>query len=74
MIKTNYKDLEQLVEMINQHRKWMLESANIYGMGSEKTLKISQELDELILVYQKANTDQSKTNGVGEKKLPVSSA
>ncbi|RYG72972.1 aspartyl-phosphate phosphatase Spo0E family protein [Lentibacillus lipolyticus] len=65
MIKTNYRDLEQLMEMINQHRKWMLESANIYGMGSEETLTISQELDELILVYQNSNADQSKTNDVG---------
>ncbi|WP_171046307.1 aspartyl-phosphate phosphatase Spo0E family protein [Lentibacillus cibarius] len=73
-MQTSYRNLEHLVQMINQHRNLMLETAKVYGMGSEKTLNISQELDELILAYQKATAAQSKTNSVDEEKLPLSSA
>lgn len=44
---------EYLLEMINQKRETMIQTAAIFGMSSENTLLCSQELDELIVKYQR---------------------
>ncbi|OCA85640.1 hypothetical protein A8F94_12230 [Bacillus sp. FJAT-27225] len=38
---------------IQAKRKLMIESANVSGFTSENTIRYSQELDELIVAYQK---------------------
>ncbi len=38
-------------QQIDLKREEMLKTAKIYGMRSEKTLKISEELDQLIIMY-----------------------
>lgn len=46
-------NIEALTKEIEQKRRQMLETASVQGMGSDKTLEVSQELDALILEYQK---------------------
>ncbi|MFD1362811.1 Spo0E family sporulation regulatory protein-aspartic acid phosphatase [Lentibacillus salinarum] len=45
--------LSHLSHIIEQKREQMLSVASKYGMENEKTLECSQELDKLILEYQK---------------------
>ncbi|TFJ91520.1 aspartyl-phosphate phosphatase Spo0E family protein [Lentibacillus salicampi] len=51
---------ENLLKKIKQKREQMLEIAEIYGIGNEKTLKYSQELDILIVKYQRLKNDHAK--------------
>jgi len=44
---------ENLLQLIKQKREEMMEISNIHGVASEVTLKCSQELDELIIRYQR---------------------
>lgn len=44
---------EHLLQLINNKRKIMLATAEKYGTDSGNTLKCSQELDALILNYQR---------------------
>ncbi|WP_085994135.1 aspartyl-phosphate phosphatase Spo0E family protein [Oceanobacillus senegalensis] len=43
----------ELMELINHKRNVMLKVAKQYGIGSKITLKYSQELDDLIIKYQR---------------------
>ena len=47
------KTKDDLLYMIKQKREQMLDIASIYGICSEATLKCSQELDALIVRYQR---------------------
>lgn len=42
-----------LLAKIDKKRAKMLDTAERFGMGNFHTLKVSQELDELILKYQR---------------------
>ncbi|WP_138419686.1 aspartyl-phosphate phosphatase Spo0E family protein [Aquibacillus sediminis] len=42
-----------LTKQIDQKRKVLLRKAELYGYESEITVKYSQELDQLISIYQK---------------------
>ncbi|WP_234031489.1 aspartyl-phosphate phosphatase Spo0E family protein [Lentibacillus cibarius] len=53
MTHSGYDTPEMLFQVIKQKRKQMIETANIQGMESADTLKCSQELDVLILKYQR---------------------
>lgn len=44
---------EYLLELINHKRETMIQTAAIFGMSSENTLLCSQELDQLIVKYQR---------------------
>lgn len=46
-------DVRFLLQSINEKRDEMLITANKYGLQSDKTIKCSQDLDQLILKYQK---------------------
>ncbi|MFT4412362.1 aspartyl-phosphate phosphatase Spo0E family protein [Fredinandcohnia humi] len=48
---TNY--LQLLLDEINRKRQEMIEVANNTGFTSRETIKCSQELDELINIYQR---------------------
>jgi stage 0 sporulation regulatory protein len=43
----------EMIEEIKAKRELMINSANTQGFTNEKTIKYSQELDELINEYQK---------------------
>lgn len=44
---------EYLLQLISSKRKIMLKTAEKFGTSSEKTLECSQELDALIVKYQR---------------------
>ncbi|WP_053600149.1 aspartyl-phosphate phosphatase Spo0E family protein [Bacillus sp. FJAT-18017] len=44
---------ETMMGEIQAKRQLMIESANLSGFTSENTIRYSQELDELIVAYQK---------------------
>jgi len=44
---------EDLLRLIKKKREQMLKIACIHGISSEATIKSSQELDKLIVKYQK---------------------
>ncbi|WP_171046315.1 aspartyl-phosphate phosphatase Spo0E family protein [Lentibacillus cibarius] len=64
MKQTDEMNLQNLRQAIEQQRQLMLETANVYGMGNDKTIRVSRELDEFILEYQKATTAKGETNDV----------
>ncbi|WP_231689582.1 aspartyl-phosphate phosphatase Spo0E family protein [Bacillus sp. FJAT-27245] len=73
----NNFELLQLLDEIKKKRKVMIDSANENGFTNERTIKYSQELDELIAVYQKARqTCWQPPNGAGTfvSKWPPASA
>ncbi|WP_106496155.1 aspartyl-phosphate phosphatase Spo0E family protein [Lentibacillus sp. Marseille-P4043] len=54
MITINRKETTgYLLKLINRKRKMMVKAAKKFGIDSKKTLKCSQELDELIIKYQR---------------------
>ncbi|WP_409276260.1 Spo0E family sporulation regulatory protein-aspartic acid phosphatase [Neobacillus sp. SCS-31] len=50
----NSFDLLNLLDEIKRKQKVMIDSANENGLTNERTIQYSQELDELIVAYQKA--------------------
>lgn len=50
-METEYKEL--LLDQINRKREEMISVANSTGFTSEETIECSQELDELINIYQR---------------------
>ncbi|MFS0861802.1 aspartyl-phosphate phosphatase Spo0E family protein [Fredinandcohnia sp. 179-A 10B2 NHS] len=53
-METEYKEL--LLNQINRKREEMISVANSTGFTSEETIECSQELDELINIYQRYET------------------
>lgn len=53
---------EQMLEEIKVKREIMIECATRNGFTNEKTIKISQELDELINEYQRSFQVEAKPN------------
>ncbi|WP_100012300.1 aspartyl-phosphate phosphatase Spo0E family protein [Lentibacillus sediminis] len=53
MTQSVSKVKDSLSQIIEEKRKEMLDTANIFGMSNARTLKHSQDLDELILEYQR---------------------
>jgi stage 0 sporulation regulatory protein len=45
--------MERLLAKIEEKRNDMLNMAIIYGLNSQKTIQLSQELDELLNTYNK---------------------
>lgn len=65
MSQLDYYGLKDVTKKtIEQKRIEMLETASIYGMRSEKTLMVSQELDELIMEFQQLNSYSNKTRAL----------
>jgi len=52
----------EMIEEIKVKRELMINSANKLGFTSEETIKYSQELDELINMYQKSIGQASRPN------------
>ncbi|WP_156288923.1 aspartyl-phosphate phosphatase Spo0E family protein [Oceanobacillus salinisoli] len=53
-MSVNYKEKkDELLKSIDKKRNDMFEIVSIYGINSEKTLAYSQDLDQLIVQYQK---------------------
>ncbi|WP_059173738.1 aspartyl-phosphate phosphatase Spo0E family protein [Bacillus sp. FJAT-27445] len=50
----NSFEMIKLLEEIQKKRKVMIELANKNGLTSEMTIQCSQELDDIIVAYQKA--------------------
>lgn len=48
---------EDLLRRINKKREEMNVSIRKYGMKNDRTLQVSQELDQLIVLYQKLLLD-----------------
>jgi hypothetical protein len=48
---------KKLLELIDNKRKEMVEAVKVFGLENEKSIKISQELDQLIIKYQKLPCD-----------------
>ncbi|WP_316569034.1 aspartyl-phosphate phosphatase Spo0E family protein [Neobacillus sp. YIM B06451] len=60
----NSFDLLNLLDEIKMKRKVMIDSAIENGLTNERTIQYSQELDELIVAYQKARqTSWQPENG-----------
>ncbi|RHW31440.1 aspartyl-phosphate phosphatase Spo0E family protein [Neobacillus notoginsengisoli] len=53
---------EGILIEIQAKRKLMIDSANETGLTSESTVRYSQELDELIVAYQKAGRAAMNSN------------
>lgn len=53
---------EQMLEEIKIKREIMIDCATQNGFTNEKTIKVSQELDELINEYQRSFQAKSKPN------------
>lgn len=53
---------EKMLEEIKAKREIMIDCANKHGFTNEETIRISQELDELINEYQRAFHPSSKPN------------
>jgi stage 0 sporulation regulatory protein len=51
-----------MLEEIKAKREIMIKCANKYGFTNEQTIKYSQELDELINVYQKTIGQTRRAN------------
>jgi len=49
--------IEELKQEIDSKRKLMIEAGAIHGFTAEQTVKISQELDELLICYQKLDME-----------------
>lgn len=49
---------EELLFSINEKRQMMVEAAELYGYTGDETIKLSQELDQLIYQYQKMTMDE----------------
>ncbi|GAA0324438.1 hypothetical protein GCM10008967_13730 [Bacillus carboniphilus] len=52
---------ELMVSLIKEKREQMIQSANKYGFTNEQTVRYSQELDELINVYNSNHTPTPAT-------------
>ena len=55
------KDREKLFIRIVQKRTEMMELANVYGLGCNKTINCSQELDLLLNTFNQFQTNNTKT-------------
>lgn len=53
MLVIHSEEKEYLLKTINQKREEMVKIGELFGLTSERTLESSQELDELIIKYQK---------------------
>ncbi|MFJ7728842.1 Spo0E family sporulation regulatory protein-aspartic acid phosphatase [Neobacillus sp. NPDC097160] len=61
MYKYSNKQFE-MIEEIKVKRELMINSANRLGFTSDETIKYSQELDELINMYQRTIGQTSRPN------------
>lgn len=52
---------ERLMQLINNKRNEMVKTAENFGTNSEKTLECSQELDTLIVQYQRLGNQKGQT-------------
>ncbi|GAB4075222.1 hypothetical protein GCM10028778_27250 [Barrientosiimonas marina] len=57
MIQLDDSNLGLLAHKLEQKRQQLVDTAAVQGMENEETLSISQELDRLILAYQKSKGD-----------------
>ncbi|MGJ9458489.1 Spo0E family sporulation regulatory protein-aspartic acid phosphatase [Oceanobacillus sp. CF4.6] len=62
MFAYNKETKVNLIEKINQKKETLLKTAEVYGISSENTIECSQELDKLIVEYQKIT--ESKREGL----------
>lgn len=53
-------EIEKLEEQINLLREELIQIAKASGLNSNATLRYSQELDDLITMYQKSKNKQYK--------------
>lgn len=51
----------EMLATIQQMREKMIESAQANGLGGEKTIECSQELDKLIFEYQCLSQEKKKS-------------
>jgi hypothetical protein len=52
--------MKMLAYIIEQKRKQMISTANVYGLSSKQAINCSKELDELINLYQRMNEKKAK--------------
>ncbi|WP_226376878.1 aspartyl-phosphate phosphatase Spo0E family protein [Oceanobacillus halotolerans] len=62
-----YQTKEEIQSSIHQKRKELFQVANSYGVGSQETLQCSEELDVLIMMYQRLKkTELENYSEMGE--------